>query len=150
MRFWTYLAALAVVAWLSVAPTSASSEMPFSHSSIRSSCAPWDGPAIEIVLTQTPAECKQPSGPYIEIGIWRGLPIQAGQTVKLGPTSDTGFATRCTKAGDCNRAESGTIVFERYHDGARVAGRYELHFQGGETVKGTFDGKYCQNRVLCG
>jgi hypothetical protein len=148
MRFWTYIVALAVIAWL--APTSVSSEMPFSYSSIRSSCAPWDGPAIEIVLTQKPAECKEPRGAYIEIGVWRGFPIHAGQTVTFSPTSDTGFATRCAKADNCKRAESGTIVFERYQDGSGAAGRYELRFKGGETLRGTFDAKWCQLRVFCG
>jgi hypothetical protein len=150
MRFWTYIAAAAMIAWFAVALIAASSEKSFSHSSIRGSCAPWDGPAIEIVLTQTPAACKQPSGPYLEIGVWRGLPIHAGQTVIFSPTSDTGFATRCTKVGDCNRAESGTIVFERYQDGSGAAGRYELHFKSGDTLKGTFDAKWCHGRVLCG
>ena len=47
--------------------------------------------------------------------------------MKFGATSNAGFASLCRKVGDCERAESGTIVFERFQDGSGASGRYELH-----------------------
>jgi hypothetical protein len=61
-----------------------------------------------------------------------------------------GFASRCKKEGNCERAQSGTITFDRYEEGSGASGHYELHFKGDETLSGTFDVKWCQERVICG
>ena len=122
----------------------------FSYGTMQSSCAPWDGPAVEMRLTTQPAECKRVSEPYISIAIWRGLPIHEGQVVKLGSGSDAGSAARCVKEGDCKLAQSATIVFDKYQTRSDAAGHYELQFKNGETVKGTFAVKWCEERVFCG
>jgi hypothetical protein len=70
--------------------------------------------------------------------------------VKFAPGSDAGFASRCKKEGNCERAQSGTITFDRYEEGSGASGRYELHFKGEETLSGTFDVKWCQEHVICG
>jgi hypothetical protein len=127
-----------------------SAESPYSHALIQSSCAPWDGPAIDVTLTREPAQCNRTDGPFLELGVWRGLPIHAGQEVKFDSGTNDGFATQCAKAGECERAQSGTIVFETYEDGSGAAGHYELHFKGGKTLSGTFDAKWCHNRTICG
>jgi hypothetical protein len=69
--------------------------------------------------------------------------------VKFGRTSDEGFASLCRKVGDCERAESGTIVFERFQDGSGASGRYELHFKGGKNMNAVFDANWCESRSLC-
>ena len=149
MRWPTNFAVVAVLALFAVAAIAVSAQLPFSYGVIQSSCAPWDGPAVEMTLTTRPMQCKQTSEPYLEIGVWRGLPLRSGQSFKFGPSSDTGFASRCAKMGDCERAESGTVVFEKYQDGSGAAGRYELHFKGGEVLNGTFEAKWCENHMLC-
>ena len=110
---------------------------------------PWDGPAIDIRLTAEPMQCQRVNGSYLNIGVWRGLPIRSGQIVKFGATSDAGFASLCRKVGDCERAESGTIVFERFQDGSGASGRYELHFKGGEDMNAVFDAKWCESHSIC-
>jgi len=101
-------------------------------------------------LTTQPAECKRVSEPYISIAIWRGLPLHEGQVVKLGGGSDAGSAARCVKEGDCKLAQSTTIVFDKYQERSGAAGHYELQFKGGEILKGTFEVKWCEERVFCG
>ena len=133
-----------------LAVTATSAPTAFSYGTIQSSCAPWDGPAIAITLTGEPAQCKRTSEPFISIGIWRRLPLQSGQVVKFAPGSDAGFLSRCKKEGNCERAQSGTITFERYDVGSGASGRYELRFKGNETVSGTFKVKWCQDRAICG
>ena len=150
MLYRTRIAVLMLVVLFTAAAMSVPVQPPFSYGVIQNSCAPWDGPAIEFTLTSAPAQCgRTGSGPYLAIGVWRGLPIHEGQAVKFGPGSDAGFASRCAKEGDCERAESGTVAFERYRPGSSAAGRYELHFKGGEMLKGTFDVKWCETRVAC-
>lgn len=141
--------ALVLVATIFAGP-SFSSQASFAFGLIRASCAPWDGPAIDLRLTNEPAECKRASEPFLDIGIWRGLPIHSGQEVKFGAGSDAGFASRCVREGNCQSAESGWIEFETYQQGSGARGHYELHFKGGEILKGSFEVKWCEERVVCG
>jgi hypothetical protein len=150
MRSHMHVCGLAVIMLLTSARVVLSAASPFAYGLIQGSCAPWDGPAIAITLTAEPSQCERIKGPYISMGVWRGLPIHAGQTVKFGSGSDAGFGSRCAKEGDCQRAESGTIVFDKYEEGAGARGNYELHFKGGETVKGNFDVQWCKTRAICG
>ena len=138
------------IAVVAIGTSATSAPAAFSYGTIQSSCAPWDGPAIGMTLISEPAQCKRTSAPFISIGIWRGLPLQSGQVVKFAPGSDTGFASRCKKEGNCERAQSGTITFDRYEVGSGASGRYELRFKGDEKLSGTFDVKWCQERVICG
>ena len=123
----------------------------FSRGLIQSSCAPWDGPAIAITLAPETLQCdRAPSGPYLSLGVWRGLPLHDGQVVNFGRGSDNGYASRCAKDNDCQRAESGSIEFEKYNEKSGAKGRYELHFKNGETISGTFDVQWCNTRTICG
>jgi len=150
MRWFRQIHVLAVCALCIFFTLPLPADSPYSYALIQASCAPWDGAAIDITLTKESAECNRSSSPFLEMGVWRGLPIHAGQEVKFGSGSDAGFASNCAKAGDCERAESGTIVFDKFQDGAGASGRYELHFKGGRTISGNFDAKWCHNRVICG
>ena len=135
---------------ITAATVAIASERPFSHGLIQNSCAPWDGAAVQITLTDGAAQCERaPSGPYMSMGIWRGFPLHDGQVVKFDSGSDNGFASRCAKDNDCHRADSGTIEFEKYKEGSGARGRYELHFKGGETISGTFDVAWCKTRMIC-
>ena len=140
----------AIVASFSLVGSAVPSSSQFSYALIRGSCAPWDGPAIDVRLTIEPADCKRATEPFVDIGVWRGLPIHAGEEIKFGPGSDAGFASRCAKEGDCERAESGRIAFDTYDEGSGARGRYELQFKNGEVLKGSFDAKWCEERVICG
>ena len=123
----------------------------FTHGTIQRSCAPWDGAAIAMTLSPKPVQCqKAPAGPFLSMGVWRGLPLHAGQTVKFSSISDIGFASLCKKENDCERAESGEITFDSYKEGAGATGHYELHFKGDEVVAGKFDVKWCEFREMCG
>jgi len=140
-------AALALTAIAAIATPSESS---FPYGTIRSSCAPTDAPAIAITLTAESSECKRTTGPYATFAIWRGLPLHAGQVVEFGPGSNAGSAARCAKEGDCKLAQSARIVFDSYEQHSGATGHYEMNFKGGETLKGSFEVKWCEERVICG
>jgi microcystin-dependent protein len=78
------------------------------------------------------------------------VPIHAGQVVNLDAGSGAGSVARCTKEGDCKLTESATITFDKYQERASATGHYELQFKGGEILKGTFEVKWCEERVICG
>jgi hypothetical protein len=150
MRTLNCVAVLSLSAWLVLAAVPSSADSPFSYALIRPSCAPWDGAAIEVTLAKEPLKCDRTDGPSLAIGVWKGLPLHDGQEVKVDSISSVGFATQCAKAGDCERAESGKIIFDKILQGSSASGHYELHFKGGRTLTGNFDAKWCNDRVVCG
>ena len=98
---------LAILAILATALLVLAANPSFSRGLIQSSCAPWDGPAIAITLASETPQCERaPSGPYLSLGVWRGLPLRDGQVVKFGSGTDNGYASRCAKENDCQRADS--------------------------------------------
>jgi hypothetical protein len=78
------------------------------------------------------------------------LPIHAGQVVEFGQGSNAGSGARCAKEGDCKLAQSASIVFDTYAERSGATGHYEMSFKGGETIKGSFEVKWCEERVICG
>ena len=150
MRAMKYVVVLSICAWLALAAIPSSADSPFSYALIRPSCAPWDGGAIEVTLTREPAQCSRTDGAYLAIGVWRGLPLHDGQEVNFDSRTSNGFASQCAKAGECERAESGKIIFDKIQQGNSASGHYELHFKGGKTLTGSFGAKWCNDRVMCG
>jgi hypothetical protein len=142
---------LLTLSLLVIAANGAPANTEFTNGTIQGSCAPWDGPAIGITLSAKPLQCgKTPGGPFISVGVWRGLPIHPGQSVNFASISEIGFASRCKKENDCERAESAEITFDTYKEGSSASGHYELHFKDGYTVSGHFDVKWCESRQMCG
>ncbi len=146
--FRRFLLSLVVAA---VAMSCTSETANYQYALVQDSCAPWDGGAIQVTLANQPLECdREAKGEYLMLGVWRGLPIHAGQVVKFGSRENNGFASRCKKAGDCVAAESGEITFGSFGKDKGATGHYELHFRNGETVSGRFDAKWCSVRMFCG
>ncbi len=144
------LAFLSLYASLAVKAAPVSANSVYSFALIQPSCAPWDGGAIEVTLTKEPAKCDRIDGSYLTIGVWKGLPVHAGQEVNFDARSSAGFASQCALAGACERAESGKVFFEIVEQGKQASGHYELMFKGGKTLTGKFDAKWCDKRVMCG
>jgi hypothetical protein len=55
------------IAVVTIVTTATSAPAAFAYGTIQGSCAPWDGPAIGITLTNEPALCKRTSEPFISI-----------------------------------------------------------------------------------
>ena len=121
----------------------------FPYATVAQTCAPWDGPALAVVLSNT-AGCASLKFPYIQISLWRDLPPKAGQTSSFDIRSSNGQASRCLKPNECEAATSGSVVFEIVDEGKKAKGRYELHFKDGGIEGGSFEAEWCQNRALCG
>jgi hypothetical protein len=121
----------------------------FPHATVAQTCAPWDGPALAVVLSNT-AGCAPLKVPYIQISLWRDLPPKAGQTFSFDIRNSNGLASRCLKPNECEAATSGSVVFDIVDEGKEARGRYELHFKDGGIEGGSFEAEWCQNRSLCG
>ena len=122
----------------------------FSHTLISHSCAPWDGPALALYLTSTPASCGKVEGPYLSIYIWRDLPANGPKTIVFKEGGDNGGASRCMKANECERATSGRVSFSKFGENGEVRGTYEFHFKDGSVEQGSFNAEWCHERIICG
>jgi hypothetical protein len=120
----------------------------FPHATVAQTCAPWDGPALAVVLNNT-AGCAPLTFPYIQISLWRDLPPKAGKTFSFDIRNSNGQASRCLKPNECEPATSGSVVFDIVDEGKEVKGRYELHFKDG-IEGGSFEAPWCPNRSFCG
>lgn len=122
----------------------------FPHALVSHSCAPWDGPAIGITLTEMPASCGKTVAPYLSIYIWRDLPTTGPKTIVFKEGGGNGGASRCMKANECERATSGRVTFHKFDENGEVQGSYELHFKDGSVEQGVFRAEWCHERALCG
>lgn len=120
------------------------------YASASRSCAPWDGPATEILLTEAPVDSTGPTPPYVSIGIWRGPEALPGTSVAWPGAEEVGAASRCVAADACQAATSGSVTFRRSDAPGDVSGAVDLQFPGGVRIAGGFRATVGPNPALCG
>jgi len=123
----------------------------FPYSKMSNSCAPWDGPAIDISLSAVPLKCGKGDAAELRVYFWKELPLHEGQVFHLDAKSDWGGASYCI-GGDqpCERATAGAIHIERYDREKGAEGTYELVFPKLGKLSGTFHAQWCHERIFCG
>ena len=126
----------------------------FTAQAITESCAPNDGPALRLVLSDSiNAECGPSStGESIELLIWAGT-IDAPATFDFsGEPLDPGAALyRPVNATEWQAVDSGTIVFDSFDPAGTTSGSFYLQL-GRASRRGTFQTTWCEpvTPVLCG
>ncbi len=111
------------------------------------SCAPWDGAATLLTLTNT-AGPPSAATPALRLSAWQGPAAVGGHTFAVAASgSDGGSATYCV-GGDCTAATSGWIRFEAAP--GPLTGRYSLTFPDGTHRAGSFSAPLVERQVLCG
>jgi hypothetical protein len=117
------------------------------------SCAPWDGAAFAITLTQSRQSCdrKARSGPYLSLVIYQNIDTLKPGTIVLGVRA--GQAARCEDTSNgpsCRSAQSGRITMDHVGPKGEVSGSYELQFPNAPPEKGSFKSELCPEPALCG
>lgn len=142
---------VAAVVALGLSCAAAPEKESFPYATVGASCAPWDGPAIELHVSTAPLKCGQ--GDIIELAVsfWRDLPLHDNQTFSLDAKSNWGGASYC-KGGQqpCERATSGSIHIDSFTEEKTAKGTYELVFPKLGRVSGSFRAEWCKVRVICG
>ena len=116
-------------------------------------CAPWDGPALSIVLSyaelESPFEVRFPS---VRITSFRPPPELAGGSFEwTGVAQDLGQASWCESAEACRSASTVRVRFDETQPSAdELAGQLRLEFEGGQVVSGAFKAARLPLRMLCG
>jgi hypothetical protein len=116
-----------------------------------SKCAPWDGPAVGIVLMKTKEECPPAAGfPYAEVSLWKELPVKAPKKIELKDGASVGSAINCKERGSCDSL-SAVINVQSFEEGKAVSGNYRLVWPDGTTYEGKFQAPWCtKTRLKCG
>ncbi|MDH4351577.1 MAG: hypothetical protein OEY20_09150 [Gemmatimonadota bacterium] len=152
---WVICAGLAVTACTADSPQTELPDPPaaFPHAMAVRSCAPWDGPATDIILTPEPVDsaASGPAAPpYVSIGIWQGPETLAGTTITWPTDMDRGGAIRCAGGDDCEATSDGHVSFRRSDSADHLIGTLELTFPSGVRISGGFRVHVRPNPALCG
>jgi hypothetical protein len=122
---------------------------PLAHAAARQTCAPWDGPAVSIVLAGDSLAAEAPSPPYVEFRIYRSVERLSGRTLRFsGTSSDSGSVVNCSADGPCEFTE-GEIDFRAVRVPADLTGRYRV-LVAGRWMTGAYRARWLARREMCG
>lgn len=113
-------------------------------------CAPWDGPAIAIVLTAHPLDSLDAAPPLLRLVIYPRGESMTGHTYRWPSDPETAVGTRCTTEDSCEMATAGQVTLGVVSPETAVDGRVLLRFASGEEIAGGFRAVWLQRRVMCG
>lgn len=123
---------------------------PTGMSRIERACAPNDGPALRLTVARGGPRCEPDvTNEHLLFFVYGELPIEAPETITLGP--DTGIAQRCF-GGDampCEEATGGTLTFDTFTDGTATTGTFAIDV-GTERLEGFFSAVFCGDPPVCG
>jgi hypothetical protein len=113
-------------------------------------CAPWDGPALAIVLSAHSPSGLEPVHPFARVMIYpRGEAMQ-GQVYRWPADPEMAAGNRCVAEGSCEMAAAGEVTLDAVRPDTAVEGRVRLQFAGGEEIAGGFRAVWLRRRVMCG
>lgn len=132
-------------------PASADPPAGYPYASAHADCAPWDGPAVTILLTTQAPDSIAVTGPYVSISVWRSATTLAGRTFAWPSDSQVGAATRCSSDAACEAARSGRVTFAPASPDTILGGTVVLRFAGADSIlRGAFRALWRRTRVMCG
>ena len=122
-------------------------EREWPHASARADCAPWDGPATTIILSESPID-DSPTGPYLSISVYRS-PRQAGGRTRVEAEQTEGMSARfCAGDSPCVPADDGWV--DLTPGDSVISGRHSLRLTDGRILTGRFTARVDYRQVLCG
>ena len=120
------------------------------HAAATRGCAPNDGPAVTIYLSQTPMDSSAPSAPYLQINVWQPLASLGGRTWSVGSGSSEGTATFVAASTSPERAPTGTVTVLSVSADNHVEGTVDVLFPKAGRVHGGFQAIWKPQTFLCG
>jgi hypothetical protein len=123
---------------------------PFNASLVQT-CAPWDGPAVALFLTDEPSTAAYPQPPYSGITVYRSVPEALGHRFDVGPaTQDIGNAQICPAAGECQPVRAASVTFRGLAADSTVAITYRLELTSGRVITGQARARLHPLMEMCG
>ena len=121
----------------------------FAYAYATPSCAPWDGRAVEILLTAAPAVDPENARPLLRLVIYPRERDLARKSYRWPADPEMATGARCT-ADACDFAESGEISLRAVRADSAVEGTVTLRFQSNEVLSGGFRAEWRSRQVFCG
>jgi hypothetical protein len=113
-------------------------------------CAPWDGPAIAIVLTSHALDNVEAAHPLARVVVYpRGESI-AGHTYRWPSEPEMAVGSRCVSEDSCEMATAGQVTLRTVRPDTSMDGRVLLRFANGEEIAGSFRAVWLPRRAMCG
>jgi hypothetical protein len=121
----------------------------FAYAYASPDCAPWDGRAVEILLTTKPAAEPEKERPQLRLAIYPREIEVAGRTYRWPAEPEMASGGRC--AGDsCQPALAGEIRLQAPRSDSALEGTLMLQFGPNDVVTGRFRAVWRPRRILCG
>ena len=113
-------------------------------------CAPWDGPALTLLL-RTEAGGDEAGRSSVTVSVWEKPARLSGRKVTL-PRGGRGGGTALLEVSGrpAVRLRKGTVRFDRLEPGRGASGSYDLRFLDGRRLKGRFNARWGKDPVPCG
>jgi len=148
----TRLTTLSIVT-ATLACTALPTDTGFPLAYLHADCAPWDGAALTLVLSQNEIDGQLNVGyPNLRITSWRPPSTLAGGSFSWeGDDQSDGYATLCDSADSCVNATRVSVGFDRVQgSGDVVSGRVRVELEGGRVIAGPFSARRLGYPMLCG
>ena len=124
---------------------------PGPNAALVQTCAPWDGAAVALFLTDQPPVPTYPTAPYTEITLYHGVSEITSRRFEIGPeTPNTGFAQECPQAGVCVPARAASVAFGELNADSTIAVSYRLESASGRVVRGEVRPRLSPMAARCG
>ena len=136
-----------------LACTAAPTDTGFPLAYLHDDCAPWDGAALTLVLSQHEIDNRMDvSYPNLRITSWRPPSSLSGSSFSwAGTTQSDGYASLCDAADSCVVAARVRVDFDRGQGGGDVVtGSVRAELEDGRVVAGPFAARRLGYPVLCG
>lgn len=126
----------------------------FSFATAAPDCAPWDGPAVTILLSNHPgsdtAGITESARPLLRVVLYpRGSGV-AGQKFHWPADPEMAIGQRCPAEGECEGATDGEVSLLPSPADSALEGSLRLHFSDGTTISGGFHATWHPRRMMCG
>jgi len=137
----------------SLACTALPTDTGFALAYLHDDCAPWDGAALTLVLSQQELDSRMAvSYPSLRITSWRPPSSLAGASFSWdGDAQSDGYATLCESAESCVDATRVSVDFNRIQRLPDVVtGQVRVELEDGRIIGGPFAARRLGYPVLCG
>jgi hypothetical protein len=126
-------------------------ERKWSHALARTDCAPWDGPAVSVDLSDAPLVEGAAVPPFLRLALYLESTQETDADLIVGELRPGGAsASWCPAEGECLSAASGVVHLTGRQGGDTLSGRYQLVLPDGDRLRGRFTAPRERRRILCG
>jgi hypothetical protein len=114
-------------------------------------CAPWDGSATALFLTEQSAVATYPQPPYWAITIYRSVPDIVGRDfVVSAETQNLGQGQVCPSVGACYPAPEASVSLSRLNADSTVDVRYRFDLTPDSVITGKARARLYPASGMCG